>query len=140
MKVKIKRLKPDLIIPEYAHPGDAGLDLYSLEDKTLNPNERYLFKLGFALELPPGYVALIWDKSGLAANSGITNLGGVVDGTFRGEVGVSLLNDSDIDFSIEKGDKIAQLLIQKVETAEIEEVDGLEDSPRGGGAWGSTGR
>lgn len=140
MKVKLKKLNPDLILPQYAHPGDAGLDLYSLEDKTLKPNERYLFKLGFALELSPGYVALVWDKSGLAANAGITNLGGVIDGTFRGEVGIVLLNTGGQEFAIKKGDKIAQLLIQKVESAEIEEVDELGDSPRGEGAWGSTGK
>ncbi|PIS42942.1 MAG: dUTP diphosphatase [Candidatus Kerfeldbacteria bacterium CG08_land_8_20_14_0_20_40_16] len=140
MKIKIKRFHSEVKIPQYAHLGDAGLDLYSLEDKVLNPGERYLFKLGFALELPEGYVGLIWDKSGLAANSGVTNLGGVIDSNYRGEVGVILLNASSSAATIKKGDRIAQLLIQKIETVEIEEVTELSDSPRGTGGFGSTGK
>jgi dUTP pyrophosphatase len=140
MKIKIKRLHPDLQIPKYAHPGDAGMDIYSLEDVVLKSGERHHFKAGFALELPEGYVALIWDKSGLASKYGITCFGGVIEYTYRGEYGVVLYNAGDEDFHVSCGDKIAQLLIQKIETAEIEEVKELSDSLRGEGGFGSTGK
>lgn len=140
MRVKIQRLNPNLIVPSYAHAEDAGLDLYSLEDKILAPGERYLFKLGFALEIPKGYVGLIWDKSGLAASSGITSLGGVIDSNYRGEVGVVVFNTSKQAIDFKKGDRIAQLLIQPIESVEVEEVKKLSDSPRDTGAWGSTGK
>ena len=140
MKIKIKRLHPDLQIPKYAHPGDAGMDIFSLEEITLKPGKRHHFKTGFALEMPEGYVSLIWDKSGLASKNGITSFGGVIEYTYRGEYGVVLYNAGDEDFHIGSGDKIAQLLIQKIETAEIEEVAELSDSKRGEGGFGSTGK
>jgi dUTP pyrophosphatase len=140
MKIKLKRLYPDLQIPSYAHSGDAGLDIYSLENVAIKPGERHHFKTGFSLEMPSGYVALIWDKSGLASKSGLTNFGGVIEYTYRGEYGVVLYNAGEEEYSIKKGDKIAQLLIQKIETAEIEEVDELSESPRGEGGFGSTGK
>ncbi|PIY96913.1 MAG: dUTP diphosphatase [Candidatus Kerfeldbacteria bacterium CG_4_10_14_0_8_um_filter_42_10] len=140
MIIKIKQWYPELKIPSYAHPGDAGLDLYSREDKVLNPGERHLFKMGFSLELPKGYVAFIWDRSGLAAKNGITNLGGVIEHTYRGEYGVILLNIGKEEFAVKKGDRIAQLLIQKIETVELKEVTELSDSARGVGGFGSTGK
>jgi len=140
MKIKLKRIHPELQIPSYAHTGDAGLDIHSLEDVVLEPGERHHFNTGFALEMPPGYVALIWDKSGLASKSGLTNFGGVIEYTYRGEYGVVLYNAGEEEYSIKKGDKIAQLLIQKIETAEIEEVDELSESPRGERGFGSTGK
>ena len=127
-------------IPSYAHTGDAGLDIYSLENIVLKPGERHHFNTGFALDFPPGYVALIWDKSGLSSRHGLTNFGGVIEYTYRGEYGVVLYNAGNEDYSIKKGDKIAQLLIQKIETAEIEEVEKLSDSPRGESGFGSTGK
>ncbi|MFA6422312.1 MAG: dUTP diphosphatase [Candidatus Buchananbacteria bacterium] len=140
MKIKIKKLDSDVILPSYAHPGDAGMDLFSCEDYLLKAGERHLFKLGLSIELPPGYASLIWEKSGMAINYGIKNMGGVIEHTYRGEYGVILINLSDEDYQIQKGDKIAQLLIQPIITAEIEEVSELSSSVRGDGAFGSTGK
>lgn len=140
MKIKIKKLYDDVILPSYAYPGDAGMDLYSREDYVLKPGERYVFKLGFSTEFSSDFVALVWDKSGLSAKNGLTCLAGVIDHGYRGEYGVVLLNTSSEPYEIKKGDKIAQLLIQKIEQAEIEEVEELEDSSRGEGGFGSTGK
>lgn len=139
MKLKIKKLNQDAKLPSYAHKGDAGLDLYSCEDCVIPAGERKLISTGIAIELPEGYVALVWDKSGIAANNGIKSMGGVIEYTYRGEYKVILFNTSKEDYEIKKGDKIAQLLIQPIETAEIEEVENLSESERGDGAFGSTG-
>lgn len=140
MQIKIKKLVEDVKIPSYAHPSDAGMDLYSNEDYTLQPNERHVFNLGFALEIPDGYVSLVWDKGSLPFNAGIHALAGVCDAGFRGEYIVILINLGNAPYKIEKGDKIAQLLIQKVEQAEIKEVNKLSESSRGSGKLGSTGK
>jgi len=139
VKVKFKRLRPEAILPSYAHPGDAGMDFYSCIDVILKPGERNLIPTGWAIEMPAGYVSLIWDKSGLAAKKGITVLGGVIEYTYRGEYGVILLNTSNETHEIKKGDKISQLLIQPICTAEIEEVSELSESVRGTGGFGSSG-
>lgn len=139
IKVKIKKLKEEATIPCYAHPGDAGLDLFSCENYVLKPGERHNFLTGISIELPEGYVSLLWDKSGLAANKGLTVLAGVIEHTYRGEYGVVLLNTSDKNVEIKKGQKIAQLLVQPIATAEIEIAESLSETPRGKGAWGSTG-
>lgn len=137
--VKIKKLNPEAKIPSYAHPGDAGMDLFSCEeDFILMPEEKKLIGTGISIELPVGYVSLIWDKSGVA-NNGIKTMGGVIEHTYRGEYKVILINLSDKDYEIKKGQKIAQLLIQKIETAEIEETENLGDSIRGKNAFGSSG-
>lgn len=140
VKIKIKKLYQDAIIPSYAHPGDAGLDVFSLEEKNLAPGERYLFKTGISISLPEGYAALIWDKSGLAANYGIKTMGGVIDAGYRGEYKIVLLNTAKNSYNVKKGDKIAQILIQPVVNARIEEVDVLDETARGAGAFGSTGK
>lgn len=140
MKVKIKKLNPEMKMPNYAHPGDVGLDLFSMEDKILMPGERYLFMVGFALEFPVGYAALIKDKSGLACNHGLHGVAGVYDAGYRGEYGVPLINLSHEAYKIEKGHKIAQLLIIPVEIAELELVEELSESSRGAGRLGSTGK
>jgi len=139
IRIKIKKLNPDAKIPSYAHPGDAGMDLFSCEeDFVLRPNYRRLIGTGLSIELPPGFVALIWDKSGVA-NNGIKTMGGVIEHTYRGEYKVILVNLSSKDYEIKKGQKIAQFLIQKIETAEIEEVNSLSESVRGNKAFGSSG-
>lgn len=138
IQLKIKKLNPDAIIPKYAHPGDAGMDLFSCEDYVLKPGERKLFKTGLQIELPEGFVSLIWDKSGIA-NKGIKTMGGVIEHSYRGDYGVILLNTSQEEYSIEKGNKIAQLLIQPIETAEIIESNDLTETTRGSGGFGSTG-
>ncbi|HEY4476809.1 MAG TPA: dUTP diphosphatase [Candidatus Paceibacterota bacterium] len=140
MKIKIRKVHPAAVIPRYAHPGDAGLDLFTVESLELEPRERKSVPLGLALEIPEGYVGLIWDKSGLSHKYGIKGFGGVIDSNYRGEIHVGVINLSDKFFSFEKGHKIAQLLIQKIELVNFEEVDELTDSPRGVGGFGSTGK
>ncbi len=140
MQIKIKKLNPQAIIPHYAHPGDAGLDLFSLETYELQPQERKAFATGIAIELEPGYVSLIKDKSGLAAKYGIHTLAGVIDAGYRGEYKIVLINHGNKSYTINKGDKIAQLLIMPVIQVEVNEVDELTDSSRGVGGFGSTGK
>jgi dUTP pyrophosphatase len=139
VEIKIKKLNPDAIIPHYAHEGDAGMDLYSIEDITLNPQERAIISTGLAIELPVGYCALIWDKGGLAAKNGIKTMGGVFEHTYRGEYKIILLNTSNQAYSVKKGEKIAQVLIQPIISAEIKEVSNLTETKRGEGRFGSTG-
>jgi len=139
IKAKFKRLRPGAILPSYAHPGDAGMDFYSCVDVILKPGERTLILTGWSIEIPEGCVSLFWDKSGLAAKKGITVLAGVIEHTFRGEYGIVLYNTSNEPHEIKKGDKVAQLLIQPICTAEIEESEELSDSARGENGWGSTG-
>lgn len=138
MKIKVKKLREDAIIPKYSHPGDAGMDLYSTEDIILKPKHRALVGTGLSIELPKGYVALIWDKSGVASK-GIKTMGGVIEYTYRGEYKVILVNLSSKDFEIKKGQKIAQLLLQPIQTADIEIVKKLSKTSRGKGGFGSTG-
>ena len=140
MKIKLKKLHPEARVPEHALEGDAGVDLFSVESFELEPRERKSVPLGVAIEIPQGYVGLIWDKSGLSHKYGIKTFGGVIDSSYRGEIHAGIMNLSDKFFSFEKGHKIAQLLIQKVETVEFEEVKELSDSVRGEGAFGSTGK
>lgn len=134
-----KKLTPDAIIPNYAHLGDAGLDIYSNEDTVINPGERYLVSSGWSLELPEGYVAFIKDKSGVAYKKGIIHMAGVIEYTYRGEYKILLFNTSKEPFEIKKGDKIAQLVILPVATAEIEEAHEISETQRGEGGFGSTG-
>ena len=139
MKIKIKKLREEAKIPNYAHPGDAGLDLYSCIDAEIAPGERVLIPTGLSIELPEGYVSLIWDKSGIALKQGLTCLGGVIEYTYRGEYGVILFNTSKETYKVKKGDKVAQLLIQPIVSAEIEVADELSETKRGTGGFGSTG-
>jgi dUTP pyrophosphatase len=140
VKVKVKKLKENAILPKYAHDGDAAMDLYSIEDYVVLAGKRVLVSTGIAMELPEGYWANIRGRSGLAFKKGISILGGVIEHGYRGEYGVVFLNTGDEDFEIKSGDRIAQVLILPVVTAEIEEVEELRDSVRGGGAFGSTGK
>jgi dUTP pyrophosphatase len=137
--VKVKKLVEDAIIPDYGHSGDAGLDMYSSEDTIIYPGERKLVPTGISMELPEGYVALIWDKSGIASKNGVTKMAGVIDCHYRGEYKILLYNTSREPFIIKKHQKIAQTLIQKVESVEIMEVSELSDTQRGAGGFGSTG-
>lgn len=139
MQAKIKKLHPEAIIPNYIHEGDAGLNVYTMEEGTIGPGQRWLFPLGFALEFPSGYVALMKDRSSMAKN-GLHCLGGVFDAGYRGEYNVLLVNLSDQAYHVQRGDKIAQLVIQPVTIAEIVEVDELSESTRGTGGFGSTGK
>jgi len=140
MKIKIKKLNPEAILPTYANLGDVGMDLYSLEDYELQPGERKLFSLGFALEFEEGYAAIVKDKGSLPKNGGLHTMGGVFDAGYRGEYNVNLINLGNKPYKIEKGNKIAQLIIYPVVIADLEEVDELSDSVRGEGRFGSTGK
>lgn len=136
--IKVKKLHPDAKTPEYANKGDAGLDIFSYEDCIIEPGKRMLISTGISIELPEGYVALVWDKSGIALK-GIKSIGGVIDSTYRGEYKIILLNTSDENYIIKKGDKIAQILIQPVMTAEIQETNELSETKRDKGGFGSSG-
>lgn len=140
MRIKIKKLNLEARIPSYALKGDAGMDLFSCEDAVLKPGERKAVSTGIAIEFPEGYAGLIWDKGGMAVNSGIKTMGGVFEHTYRGDYKIILLNTSDEEYHVKKGDKIAQLLIQPVVSAEIEQVQELSESPRGERRFGSTGK
>lgn len=140
MNIKVKKLHPDAIVPKIAHLGDAGCDLFAVEEVTLKPGERGQVPTGLALAIPDGYVGLIWDKSGLSHKGGIKTLGGVVDSGYRGEILVGVINLSEESYTFEKGHKVAQMLIQKVESPTFEEVEELSDTSRGEGGFGSTGK
>lgn len=143
MKVLITRLDKDLPIPSYAKPGDAGADIYSRIDTELKPGERKLVPTGIAIAIPPGYAALVHPRSGRAIKEGLSmvNAPGTVDAAYRGELQVILINhDSAQTIKIERGERIAQLVIQKVEHGEFIEVDELPGSPRGESGFGSTGK
>ena len=140
MKLNIKKLHPDAKIPTYAHEGDAGFDLYACEDVVVAPGERVLVSTGIAMEIPSGFVGLIWDKSGLSNTHGLKTLGGVVDAGYRGEVKAGLINLGIEEYHVGLGHKVAQMLIQKVEHAEIYEVSELSNTLRGEGGFGSTGK
>jgi len=140
--VALRRLDPDLPVPAYAHPGDAGADLLAARDVELAPGERTLVPTGMAIALPDGYVGLVHPRSGLAARLGVTvlNAPGTVDAGYRGEILVNLVNHDRANVAkISRGDRIAQLVVQRVERARFTEVDELTESSRGAGGHGSTG-
>ncbi len=139
MKIKIKKLNPEAKLPCYIHPGDVGMDLFSLDERTLQPGERHFFFLGFALEFEHGFAAIIKDR-GSMAKKGLHTMGGVFDAGFRGEYNVLLVNLGAEPYQVKKGDKIAQLIIYPVVIAELEEASELSESARGNGQFGSTGR
>lgn len=140
MQIKIKKLNSDAVLPSYAHVGDAGLDMYSNENILIQPGESVKVKTGISVEIPDGFVGLVWDRSGLSINHKIKTLGGVIDSGYRGESLIGLINLSDEPYTIEKGHKVAQMLIQKIEIADIVEVNELTDTSRGAGGFGSTGK
>ena len=141
-EVLIQRLDPDLPLPAYAHPGDAGADLVASSDITLKPGERGLVGTGIAIALQDGYAAFVHPRSGLAAKHGVSlvNTPGTVDAGYRGEIKVCLINhDPHAEVTLRRGDRIAQLVIQQVEKARFVEVTSLPGSARGEGGHGSTG-
>lgn len=140
MDLKIKKLHPDAIIPKFAHHNDAGMDLYSIKDYILKPGSVCCVGTGIAAEFSDDYVALVWDKSGLSAKHTIITVGGVFDAGYRGEYNVGLLNLGSKEYKVEKGDKVAQLLIQRIEHPNIQIVEELSNSERGANGFGSTGK
>jgi dUTP pyrophosphatase len=142
MTLKVRRLDPRARLPTRAYPGDAGLDLYALEDAALDPGKRASVRTGIAVEILEGEAGLVLPRSGLAARHGIAlvNAPGLIDAGYRGEVRVLLLNtDRDSAFTITAGDRIAQLVLVKVQTPEVVEVEELAVSERGAGGFGSSG-
>jgi dUTP pyrophosphatase len=142
VEVLITRLDPGLPLPSRAHPGDAGADLYAAEDVELAPGQRALVPTGVAIALPDGFAAFVHPRSGLAARHGLTlvNAPGTVDAGYRGEIRVTLLNtDADHPVRLQRGDRIAQLVIQRVAYPDFCEVETLPGSARGEGGFGSTG-
>jgi dUTP pyrophosphatase len=141
-EVAITRLDPGVPLPAYAHPGDAGADLVTTRDVTIGPGERVLVPTGIALALPDGYVGLVHPRSGLAREHGLTvlNTPGTIDAGYRGEVRVLLVNlDPRTPVHLARGDRVAQLVVQRVEHARFVEVPRLPGSVRGAGGYGSTG-
>jgi dUTP pyrophosphatase len=140
MQLKIKKLTEDAIIPKYATRDDAGMDFFAIENVELEPMQRTQIGTGIAMEIPEGHVGLIWDKSGLSHKFGIKTLGGVVDSGYRGEIKIGVINLGKEKYVFEKGHKVAQMIIQKKETPEIIEATELNNSERGEGGFGSTGK
>lgn len=141
MILRVKKLVDDAVIPQRANPGDAGLDLFSTETKVFHPGEFGLVKTGIAIQLPKGTEAQIRPRSGLALKYGVTvlNTPGTIDEGYRGEIGVIVINHSKENFSVEKGMKIAQMVVKPVLYPEVEEATDLSDTHRGEGGFGSTG-
>lgn len=140
--VQVRRLDPELPMPQRAHPEDAGADLYAAKDLTLHPGERALMPTGIAIALPIGTVGLIHPRSGLAAKHGLSvvNTPGTIDAGYRGEIKVCLINhDPHTPIEITRGMRIAQLVVQKVELCSFQEVAELDETQRGAGGYGSTG-
>ena len=138
----IQRLDKDLPLPQYAKPGDAGIDIYTRIDVTLNPGERTLVPTGIAIALPGGFAAFVHPRSGLAIKHGVTmvNAPGTIDAAYRGEIQVILINhDPKSAITFKRGDRIAQLVIQRIESAQLIEVLTLPGTERGSGGFGSTG-
>jgi len=139
MKIKVKRIIEDAKLPTHGHSGDAGMDFYAVESVVFPPFKQERVHTGIAVEIPEGYVGLIWDKSSISFNLGLKIMGGVIDSGYRGEIIMNLLNVSDKEVTLEKGHKIAQMLIQKFEHCDILEVEELSETVRGEGREGSTG-
>lgn len=128
------------LIPVYSHPGDAGADLRASVDAVIPARGKQLVPTGIRLKLPSGHVGLIWPRSGLAVKHSLDCGAGVIDSEYRGEIKVLLFNHSDQDYSIQRGERVAQLIIQKFEKVDFIPVDSLEETARGGNGFGSTGK
>ncbi|SFQ60858.1 dUTP pyrophosphatase [Amycolatopsis arida] len=142
VQVLLSRVDPDVPLPSYARPGDAGADLVTTSDVVIEPGERAVVGTGVAIALPPGYAGFVHPRSGLAARAGLSvvNTPGTIDSGYRGEIKVCLINhDPRAPIVLTRGDRIAQLVVQRVEHAEFVEVDRLDESERGAGGYGSTG-
>jgi dUTP pyrophosphatase len=138
MELRVKRIHPEAKLPVYGHSGDAGLDLFSVVDCELRPGEVFAVPTGVQVAIPAGHVGLVWDKSGISLQS-VHRLAGVVDSGYRGEIQVVMINLGGAPFTIRKGMKIAQMLVQPVAAVSVIEADALDDTSRGEGGFGSTG-
>jgi dUTP pyrophosphatase len=140
--LEVRRLDPDLPVPSYAHPGDAGIDLYAADTTSIAPGARALVPTGVALAIPEGWVGLVHPRSGLAVEHGVTvlNAPGTIDAGYRGEVKVLLVNHGEGAFEVRHGQRVAQLLLVRVGRAEVRDVERLDVTVRSDGGFGSTGR
>ena len=139
MELKVKKVQMDAKLPQYGHTGDAGLDLFSSIDFVLEKGQVEAIPSGIKVAIPDGFVGLIWDKSGVSLK-GVHRLAGVIDSGYRGEVKVVMINLSDKPFAIDKGMKIAQMLVQPITMVRVVETEDLDDTSRGEGGFGSTGK
>lgn len=141
MTLRFKKIHPAAVLPAYAHEGDAGMDVRSVDDVEISPGSRALVHTGLVMMLPRGYEAQVRPRSGLALKHGVTvlNTPGTIDEGYRGEVGVILANFGDAAFSVKKGDRIAQIVVAPVTRADIVETGEVDGTERGGGGFGSTG-
>ena len=140
MQIKVKKLNEDAKLPTHGHPGDAGMDFYTVEDVVFPSGQQEKVYTGIAIEIPEGHVGLIWDKSSISFNLGLKVMGGVIDSSYRGEIIMNLLNVTEKEVVLPKGHKVAQMIVQKFEHCDIVEVDELSETVRGVGREGSTGK
>ncbi len=139
MKLRIQRLDKGIDLPNFSNEDDAAIDLRAAESLVLKPMEKKAVKTGIKIAIPRGYAGLIWDRSGLAVNHSIHTMAGVIDSGYRGEVGVVLVNLGNKEFRIEKGMRVAQMLVHPVLNVGVEEVEELEETKRGENGFGSSG-
>jgi dUTP pyrophosphatase len=141
MQLKVKKIHPDAVVPKFAKEGDAGMDLYAVEDCSIYEGGRALIQCGICIELEPGFEAQVRSRSGLALKSGVSvmNSPGTIDEGYRGEVCVILVNHGHNGYSVKAGDRVAQLVIKRCEPVEVVEVEELSDSSRGDTGFGSSG-
>ena len=140
VKVQVQKIDPSAKLPLYSHEGDAGMDLFSFEDARLMPGEKILVSTGIKVAIPEGFAGFVWDKSGIATKNHIKTMAGVIDSTYRGEIKIALTNLGKKPYEIKKGEKVAQMIINPVASAQLVEVDDLDnDTKRGEKGFGSTG-
>lgn len=139
MKLFVQKLDADAKLPLRAYPSDAGMDVFALEETTIAPGAKALLRTGLKLVIPEGYAGFVWDKSGLALKHHLTTLAGVIDSNYRGELQVVLTNLGAQEYKVEKGSKIAQLIIMPIAAPDIEETAVSDDTDRGAAGFGSTG-
>jgi dUTP pyrophosphatase len=139
IQVLVQRLDKEVEAPTFAYEHDAAMDLRSIEDVSMKPGEKIIVKTGLKMAIPKGYAGLIWDRSGMAAKHSIHTMAGVIDSGYRGEIGIVMINLGTEEFFIEKGMRIAQILIQPVLNTKVVEVENLDETSRGEGGFGSSG-